>query len=68
MFQIQSIYSENAYGLVTNFARIAQWLPITDLQQRGFAVLLEDAFRGKSRYIFRFCSHKFIQKSYRNIK
>ena len=40
----------------------AQWLPTADLQQRGFAILFEDAFRGKSRKIFRFCSLKFIKK------
>ena len=40
----------------------ARWLPTTDLQQRGFAIHFEDAFRGKSRKIFRFCSLKFIQK------
>ena len=40
----------------------ARWLPTTDLQQRDFAILFEDAFRGKSRKIFRFCSLKFIQK------
>ena len=40
----------------------ARWLPTTDPQQRGFPILFEDAFRGKSRKIFRFCSLKFIQK------
>ena len=40
----------------------ARWLPTTDLQQCDFAIFFENAFRGKSRKIFRFCSLKFIQK------
>ena len=41
----------------------AAWLlPTIDLQQRSFAILFEDAFRRKSRKLFRFSSLKFIQK------
>ena len=32
----------------TSHGAAARWLPTTDLQQRGFAVLFENAFRGKS--------------------
>ena len=39
-----------------------RWLLTTDLQQRSFAILFEDAFRGKSRKFFRFCSLKLTQK------
>ena len=40
----------------------ARWLLTTHLQQRGFAILFEDAFRGKYQKFFRFCSLKFIKK------
>ena len=63
MFQIQSIYSENAYGPVTNLARgRSPKVATTDLQQFVFAELFEDAFRGKIRKVFRFCFLKFTQK------
>ena len=52
MFQIQSIFSENAYGPETNFAwtgtgpRSGGYRPL--IYNNGFAELFEDAYRGKS--------------------
>ena len=51
IFQIQSIYSENAYGAGNKLRTDRQpggCRPLI-LQQRGFEVLFEDAFCGKSR-------------------
>ena len=52
----------------TSHGAAARWLPTTDLQQRGFAVHFEDAFRGETRKVFSFCSLKLPKKSYRNIE
>ena len=73
MFQIQSTYTENAYGPVTNFARTGTGpqpggcrpLIYDNAVSRYFSKLFFAENHGKFSVLALF---KFIQKSYRNIE
>ena len=52
----------------TSHGARSRWLPNIDLQQRGFAVLFEGAFRGKTGNFSAFAFLSLLKKSYRNIE
>ena len=70
MLQSFLLYDFHHWNFSDNFREQSylQLRVLVEAENLGVRLLFEDAFRGKSKKIFRFGSLKIIQKSYQNIE